>query len=658
MIDYWKAVAWGAGILASFYGWGTLLRHLIWRGHAVGACRCAVWGFAVVIMIGGVMNLASVATRAGLFALVAAGWLPAAWSMAREWKQRRAWARGVRKQLGAQRPLAFFLGTLAFLLLMRVGSSVIVTSLWPWEPSLTARFNWHDDSQSYIVYPQKMLQTGSIGADPFNSRRNQASVGAGHLVVALMMGELLEDYAHLFEAGLALLLICGVTWEISAMMKLGWWWRGMLQACVLSQVPMTVNVTSYYGAAALMLAMLMTMMSAEWRELAWWRVGILVGMLVGALVALKTTFLPLAGILLAVDAVWKGGMRLKEWRRLAGIYAAMIAGVALVMAAWMFDAWRSTGTALYPILGRGFHGSRYGKVPLPSDGMSWEFQKELYWLVTPYLLVAAIAIVALWRSRTLPREWKGSIAGALLSSGLGFLIIGLGTGYTGGAERYVFSMALAGEVVMMGGLFVLSQQWISAGGASKTWGRLGPSLFGLLMARRVLHVVQIYFVLVPMNWYASFKGNLPYHAAAREQARRIQSVLPAGATILARLSDPYALDFTRHTIYVVDWPGDFSPPPGMPLREGSEKLAAYLENAGIRYVAYSYRDEAHYPRSWTEYRLGADQAQWDRTLTANTYDFQDNLKELGGTRKILYDDGDIFVIDLRQRELSTTKSAQ
>ncbi|MEE9370213.1 MAG: hypothetical protein V3W45_01975, partial [Sedimentisphaerales bacterium] len=132
------------------------------------------------------------------------------------------------------------------------------------------------------------------------------------------------------------------------------------------------------------------------------------------------------------------------------------------------------------------------------------------------------------------------------------------------------------------------------------------------------------------------------------QYRRMQQSVPQGETVLTRLAKPFLLDFRRNKIFIADYPGGASPPPGMPFFRGAEALAGYLTSKSIRYVAYSYANEANFRRNQFGKRL-RHPLPWIRTEARHTFDFQDNLKQLGDSRKRIYDDGDIFVLDLLYR---------
>jgi hypothetical protein len=144
----------------------------------------------------------------------------------------------------------------------------------------------------------------------------------------------------------------------------------------------------------------------------------------------------------------------------------------------------------------------------------------------------------------------------------------------------------------------------------------------------------------------AFKDRSIDSPAEVAEYRDMQSAVPPGQKMMVRLDKNFLLDFRRNVIYINDLPGGASLPPGIPAFKGPDALADYLLQHGIRYLAYSYGDEAAF--SWREYsdRLKPNVNIWLRRGAQIAYDFQDNCVLLGKTRKRLYDDGQMFVLDL------------
>jgi hypothetical protein len=137
-----------------------------------------------------------------------------------------------------------------------------------------------------------------------------------------------------------------------------------------------------------------------------------------------------------------------------------------------------------------------------------------------------------------------------------------------------------------------------------------------------------------------------FKRGAARSAVKVQDAVPPGAVLLTRLRYPFVLDFTRHAILVANYPGGSSPPPGMPSFEGGEPLGRYLCGQSVRYVAYSYRKEANFSREAFGHRLAPEALPWNRAQAEHALDFQDNLMALGRSRLRIFDNGDVFVLDL------------
>jgi hypothetical protein len=134
----------------------------------------------------------------------------------------------------------------------------------------------------------------------------------------------------------------------------------------------------------------------------------------------------------------------------------------------------------------------------------------------------------------------------------------------------------------------------------------------------------------------------------KQQYQEMQAAIPIGSTLLARVDKPYLLDFKRNSIYVADVPGAASPPPGLPMFRGADEIADYLLSVSVRYVAYSYGDDAGFSRSSLIARQSPDSNKISRVEAMNIMDFGDALVELGRTRTHVYDDSANFVLDLAE----------
>jgi hypothetical protein len=223
---------------------------------------------------------------------------------------------------------------------------------------------------------------------------------------------------------------------------------------------------------------------------------------------------------------------------------------------------------------------------------------------------------------------QSSMTFALLASGV--VLCAMITYY---AQRYIYPMLLAGvlavgmEAMAWAGRY---RRWVGVALLLVAAGFMAP-LFWPLERDRVASIFN------------------PPEASLTDQAPRYWHLfddIPAGERILTRLDKPYLCKFSDHEIYLADWPGGASPPPGMPMKD-SEKLAHYLAKHDIRYIAWSYANQAGFPFDHTRAHSAI---AWRATTAFNAYRFADMLEELRKSRLSIYDDGQIAVLDLESRK--------
>jgi hypothetical protein len=58
----------------------------------------------------------------------------------------------------------------------------------------------------------------------------------------------------------------------------------------------------------------------------------------------------------------------------------------------------------------------------------------------------------------------------------------------------------------------------------------------------------------------------------RERYAKMLDSVPQGSRVLTRLDKPFLIDLKKHTIWIADFPGGASLPPGMLSFKGMEKI--------------------------------------------------------------------------------------
>jgi hypothetical protein len=376
----------------------------------------------------------------------------------------------------------------------------------------------------------------------------------------------------------------------------------------------------------------------------------LLAITLASLISLKYSVTPAAGLLGITYFIVQ--LRHLLWRRtvMNAVFCAACTVVFLVP--WMQATYQSSGTLFFGLLGNGYYGSRYGTAILPIQALQLQNLLAMIRNVQSVLLaiLVVLAILLLKERRGGGSRWlvDFAIAASLLFS-VAVIAVEMGGMQV---SRYTFPILLPGVI------FLLAERLnhVPYSSIAQT-----PNFVGTSSATSVLVLGLLLgdafsgFVLGEKDLFSALRfsitGENLISRSELDEFRAMQETVPKGERLMVRLSKNFLPDFRRNPIYIVDNPGMVSPPPGMPAFRGPEPLATYLLGDGIRYVAYSYGDGgglSHQeisqildPKTGTNAFILSD--------TKLAVDFQENLILLGHTRKKLFDDGQMFVLDLGGR---------
>jgi hypothetical protein len=513
------------------------------------------------------------------------------------------------------------------------------------------KFNPHDDYHAYFVFPQKMLQIGSLGSDPFSTRRLESVLGGQSFLHTFSLSLLDERSLYLIDPGCALVIMIGLIIGYCQQKELS---KSSTLLIVLAFLLISrehVNTTSILIPVCLFFSLFRVF---EWNKLKATNIqsnAAIVGLLAASLCALKSTLIPACIIFFTCSYFFYIlGSQIKH----TAIYEFCLASIllAVFILPWSISLYQSSGTLLFPIFGRGFHGSVYGgSVKLPSSEIFGEIFRFSALRLKLYAILAIVYVLTLFRIRffivgihkkPIVREATLSIN---LSNVTGAAIIAVSTGGSD-VNRYSYSLLLVVFLIL---ILVIMEN-------------IEPKMSNLnLRKRRFIGAVFLALLLAitsdgdkkyeQYNKYleniASALKNVPLVTLdEREKYSKMLDSVPEGEIVLTRLDKPFLINFKKHTIWIADYPGGASLPPGMPSFKGEEALADYLVSQSIRYVAYSYANEANFTRHVFEPTLIPSSYKWLINQALNALEFQDSLQKLGKTRKRIYDDGQNFVIDL------------
>ncbi|MEG4457860.1 hypothetical protein [Microcoleus sp. N9_A1] len=525
--------------------------------------------------------------------------------------------------------------------------AVVFLNLWHYAGSVySLNFQGLDDYHAYFVYPHKMLQMGSLGPDPFSERR-LSSLGGHPFLQTFVLSALGNENLHLIDPGVSFLISVGLLLGYFKDKNLRKEAAILLLFIFLCIYYPQLNTSSTVTGTAMFLSLFRSLDWEEMESSRWIPNACIVALVTAGVWSLKTSLIP-ACTILVIASYFFYILGAKGDRRTAAS-ECLLAGILtlLLLLPWMISMYQSSGTLLYPLLGKGYHGSAYGTYLHKNFTLVQALKVSIGSVINVYGVSVGLLGFAILRWRNWTISGREAPLSFLISAAVVMPIIGLSTGGTD-SYRYGFPVISAAIIVLMTGAFIQTE----AGEKSKL-SNTAPVLIAMVVAGIMIGNNSNSLKLRYSEFAGNIKSGINNVALVSDQQIaqhiKMQQSIAEGETLLTRLERPFLLDFKRNKILLADWPGGASPPPGMPLFKGSEPLADYLTSQSIRYVAYSYAKEAAYSKSFLSSSISTENT-WLRNQAENAWDFQANLKELGNNRQRLYDDGDIFVLDLLSRK--------
>ena len=635
-------LAWGLCFLSACIGFGWASIRIIGIRHREAWYLTPGIGLAILVLTGGVLNLMGVVKRPIVIADIIVGVVLLLFGLIYE-RRSLAGIFGHMKHLWPKGSLARAgFCFIALVLAVRVLAFVQTNP---------TRFNPGDDNQAYLAFPVKMLAAGSFAADPFSERRILSSLGG----ITYLQAVALAPYGDLriinmVDGSIGPLLL--TLFAVSLCRRLRLPMRHCLWVlAVLALTPeMRVNTTSIILPAAFLLLVILIYLDPEIGPHHSWRRWLLFGLVAGTACTMKASAIPSEGlftVLLLVLELWRSGPA-RALRAAAAIATVVLA----VLLPWMIDSKLKCGTFLYPLLGHGYHISSY--VHIASAG------GFPYWAMFAAPLSIAYALMAIVILK-MPRDGRIPVRLIALAGVLTAAVLPLALGKLIGQEISRFCIATFWAVNVLVAAFFFSR-WPLLKQATK---RSGILFICLALAYAIApspdpNARMLGVGLEQARWFRGVQVNLLNksekvpESARLAKDRAMQETIPEGAALLVRTDESYGFDFQRNQIWIADYPGSASLPPGMPLDGNPEVLARYLHDHAIRYVAYSYADQAVFPfEVYHERTTPLERARMPmeayEAVTAHT--FQVDMDLLGKTRRHIFDDGKTFVLDLEQNTM-------
>jgi len=515
-------------------------------------------------------------------------------------------------------------------------------------------------------YPVKALQHGSLQSDPFSERRVNTGLGGQILLNALMLsygGLNAMDFA---DSGIGLLLFAMGLFALARTLGLSRL-RAAIVLCFIPVIPLfKVNLTTVYLSSASFLAVAVLLVHPAFGTGFDRRKTLLIGLLAGAACTTKSSnlcFLVPFIIFTAMLCAWMLHDRRILWRALQCLAIMPLVALPLSLAQR-----HNEGTLLFPLLGKGFHAGAYHHLPLPSGSGAMLGVIAAAW---PNVLALMLGGWCVWQlSRSWSTNFRAMLGGFYGAAVLATCAMSIST--SGEAvDRFtmpfyalcVFLLVL----VLMHPADIASRRWRVAGYAvALVWLGFIANMVGMhehqyqsMKNQLTVWLPRAHSTTQP-EWYAHTSSES--FAAEWLRAQHAQAAMPPGETAIETLVYCYPYDFVRNTIYIADYPGMASLPPGMPVDGTPEEVRGYLLTHSIHYLMLDRRLIALAPFTVAGYmprtrhygvhdllrRLRESRAiePWSVVEYNTSVHMRQQFAQLALTHKLVYDDGTVAVVQL------------
>jgi hypothetical protein len=586
------------------YGWGWALRRLLSVESNAGTRSwpaTAASGMAVVVFLGGVLNLARLAFPWALAVVAIAG--------------AALGALALKKDRGRPEPTPW----IAWLLASAVLCFVTLTQLPP------KAYNFHDDYQKYFVHPVRMLETGSVFGSPL-SDIGFDTIGGQAFVDGFVVAAFPIRYINGVGAAFALFL---------CMMLASQFTRGRRElipltiVCALSVVfinPQYVNISALYTGSLLMMALFEAVSEENGSSPA------VTGLLYAALLALKSTFALFVVLHFAATPFICGW----KWTRRAALACALFISPWILLHA--------------PHYASIFHASAEAPETgvRPQETFDMFSTEALDYGATPanytglMLAIGLSGLMIAWSRRKVDMTAASCFAAVAAYFIMIYVSGPRNAGYAQ-AVRYFTPFAIGAAPAAFGsaGLALLEAPKLRTGHDWKQFLRLGLPLlvasvpvlaFAPSLRDRVRQALDSGSVLA-FSWLAPTPDYLEYNRQVlygdmRQRVAAAQAAVPPGEAAVVWMNAPFYLDFRRNRI------ADVEPGAGLITPWSKMPEAHYFI---FEYGGYATVDPDDYREEMAE---GPDMMRRVGAARLNMTERMDAMMQRG---QKLFDDGRIAV---------------
>jgi hypothetical protein len=613
----------------ALYGWGSLARRFMGVPEGSSPVTIAL-GLALLIAVGGVLNLARLATAAPLIALVIIGLVLFLLAL----------RRSIRDRAAAKPDIRIISGRAALILIAAcVLFFVIATQLPP------AAYNIFDDFEKYFAHPKRMLQTGTLFGSPLSALGSE-TLGGQAFLHGFVLAYFPIQYINGFDAVLALLLclmlIAGFAWHRPPMIPIA-----ALAMVLLAAInPQYVNISGLYSGSALVLtAVLLTTDPDEYK--AWPPSPSALGLVYAGLIALKMSFalfavLHVLLLSIAVTAITRSGKSGLRW------LLAVTAWGIVFLTPWIALHGTHYVTALRdpvaaPLIDElqiGFATVDFLATRTLFYGGSYAYYTGLIAILILCALVTSCSLLSP-KGEALRASAAGAFAAAFATAIAYFGFVSLGGPIIDTPEnalRYVVPFVLAAVPIML--CVAALHLWVTADAvpmlaraappllvAAVAIASLTPDLVGRLRLALEHGSILAFSAAVTDEKYLHYNQYVLY-GADREKITRIQELVPPGAPMVAWISAPFYLDYTRNPIVDAE-------PAGLATR--------WARLPPVDYILWEYRGYA--VRRPSRYKTAIrHNGRREKIIAMTAMSFAKWLQSQTHDADVLYNDGGMILL--------------
>ncbi|MBF0444193.1 MAG: hypothetical protein HQL68_01285 [Magnetococcales bacterium] len=630
MINFLASTGFLIAIVLSLYGWGRLFIHRLLPVSSLGWAYHASFGISIWIILGGVLNLLSIAKAPVLWGVLLLGLIFSVYHLFGRVKKIFIPALTLSRLLTflAQiwnRPNQFGYGLLYFLLFTLV--SFYIHTLMP-----TAIFNPYDDFGIYIPRVLQMVASGSLNTDnpfsslPFDSLGGQAFM-QGFFLLAFDI-----EYLNGFDLILCFILSVALIIELGNKFQISFKSLLLSLGVFIIWHPVSIDISSIYSTTLMILGATFSLMmwygQSPFNPTIKTRIPFV--FFISAMLTLKSTLFVYVALFLLFDLLL-GLLFLPRRKPFVVVYTASLLMIIFLTAPWLLLFKEKISFILKSITTVGYQA--FFALQKGSLGILLLFHDlqlfwggRIYWFFLFFLLVAVVvslALFLLWRRSSAARSQLDALPliSICLTASFFYFLSPLAFPW-GNSTQHTVRHAMPGIMVvasLLPLLLHLIQHMASLQQPTKLFFSafffkenivssyhfvllLFVGMFLVIFVDRIDQLKSNGSSLSYLSWSGQ-EDWIPNILSLNSKARKnemvtIQGKASVGEKIIVWAGTPFHLDFSRNPIEVIV---GFKTTWSRTLRDDGESMVESLRQRKVAYLLWQF---GGFPMRYRESLLG------------------------------------------------------